>query len=532
MKLIKEYTDFLSEGAYLNDQGALVLSYKDDDKNNNEVLKTKSGNILIPYNTKNDPQNKYRFPIYYSLGVEDYSGNLDHPGRFKYTMDLIKNGRIAKGDLTDFLKKSLTNLGLSLNKVSYVVGVGSSRGLVGKMINSISEISNAKPLNLNKVDYLNIGKAINYKELQRQRDTQLRGEQTFNSFKEEIIRKYINVDQSEPEMIQHIRDAESIENLEKLLSRKHRYVLMPDIVYKNEEELRGMINQIKPFHVKSSGVDRPGLSMRKMFHDKYDFEETQFKEAVKDCIKGWNKEMIIVDDNRNTGIDIKRIVKYLEDTAKEMGIEERDWEWKTRFKFFVMYNMGKPSTYFKYKDMQTGKYKKTFSNNNRDVTSFRRAMEWDQEVAEGQSFIISSFEKLFEEYNNQSKHKNFKKFVNDKARGAKFLSKNILNAFRKEGLETAEMASVFNRHLRKKLNLKNRKDNPTKEELRIALTQLKDIPKLLPFVAVMLAAPIPGSSTMYTVFAYFLKKKSGGKINLLPDSFDNILNKKDTNPED
>lgn len=531
MKLIKEYTKFLSEGAYVNDQGALVLSYKDDKENDNEVLKTKSGNILIPYNAKNDPQNKYRFPIYYSLGVEDYSGDLDHPGRFKYTMDLIKSGRVAKGDLTDFLKSSLKNLGLSLNKVSYVTGVGSSQGLVGKMINSISEISKAKPTYLNKVDYLNIGKAINYKELDRQRSTQERGEQTFNNFKQEIIRKYINVEQSEPEMIQHIRDEESIEGLEKLLSRQHRFLLNNDIVFKNEEILKDRISQMKPFHVKSSGVDRPGLSMRGMFHDKYNFEETEFNEAVKDCIKSWNKEMIIVDDNRNTGIDIKRIVAYLEKTAKEIGIEERDWEWKTRFKFFVMYNMGKPSVYFKYKDMQTGKFKKSFSNNNKDVTQFRRAMEWDPEVGESQKFIKSSFEKLFEEYSNQSKYDNFKKFINNKASGAKDISKNVLNAFKNEGLETAEMASVFNRHIRKKLNLNNRKDNPTKEELRIALNQLKDIPKLLPFAVVLLAAPIPGSSTMYTIFAYFLKKKSGGKINLLPDSFDDILNKKDKNPE-
>jgi len=155
-------------------------------------------------------------------------------------------------------------------------------------------------------------------------------------------------------------------------------------------------------------------------------------------------------------------------------------------------------------------------------------LEFNQFISESKN---SEYQKLFEEY-KQSRFKTFKSFILDKSKRAKDVSKNILKAFKNEGLETAEMASVFNRHLRKKLNLKNRKDNPTKEELDEALKQLKDIPKLLPYAAIMLAAPIPGSSTMYTVFAYFLKKKSSGKINLLPDSFDKVLDKNDLNPKD
>jgi hypothetical protein len=139
----------------------------------------------------------------------------------------------------------------------------------------------------------------------------------------------------------------------------------------------------------------------------------------------------------------------------------------------------------------------------------------------------SQYDKLFEEYSNQSKYFTFKSFIKNKAKDAKAVSKNVFNAFKKEGVETADMLDVFNRQIRKKLNLRNRKDNPTPEELTAALKQLRDIPKLLPFATVMLAAPIPGSSTMYTVFAYFLKKKSRGKIDLLPDSFDDVLDVKD-----
>ena len=162
-------------------------------------------------------------------------------------------------------------------------------------------------------------------------------------------------------------------------------------------------------------------------------------------------------------------------------------------------------------------------------------MNEDYHILKYNEFILENksneYEKLFEEY-KKSRFKNFKDFVLNKSRKAKDVSKNVFNAFKSEGIETAEMASVFNRHLRQKLNLKNRKDNPTKEELDEALKQLKDIPKLLPYAAVLLAAPIPGSSAMYTVFAYFLKKKSKGKINLLPDSFDDIFNDREDKTSD
>lgn len=140
---------------------------------------------------------------------------------------------------------------------------------------------------------------------------------------------------------------------------------------------------------------------------------------------------------------------------------------------------------------------------------------------------LDYYEILLEEYSQQSKYKTFKKFIVNKAYRVKGISKNLFNAFKQEGTETSDMISVFNRQLRNKLNLKTRKDMPTKEEMDEALNQLKDIPKLLPFALVMLATPIPGSSTLYTVFAYFLKKRSNGKINLLPDSFDDILSTKD-----
>jgi hypothetical protein len=134
---------------------------------------------------------------------------------------------------------------------------------------------------------------------------------------------------------------------------------------------------------------------------------------------------------------------------------------------------------------------------------------------------IFSYDKFL---TNESKLSDLKDKTLDKARSAKNLSKNILGAFKEEGRETGKMFAVFSRKLREKLNLKNRKDNPSPEEMKEALKQLKDIPKLAPYALILLAAPIPGSSALYTIFAFFLNKKSKGRINLLPSSFQNVLN--------
>jgi len=108
---------------------------------------------------------------------------------------------------------------------------------------------------------------------------------------------------------------------------------------------------------------------------------------------------------------------------------------------------------------------------------------------------------------------------------AKGIVGRILKAFKNEGKETSEMMRVFNYQLRKKLNLDTRGDTPTPDEVKSALEQLKDIPRLAPYALILLSSPIPFSSVMYTAFAMYLKKVSGGYINLLPGSFNNVFDK-------
>ncbi|NBU98662.1 MAG: hypothetical protein EBS19_10730 [Spirochaetia bacterium] len=123
-------------------------------------------------------------------------------------------------------------------------------------------------------------------------------------------------------------------------------------------------------------------------------------------------------------------------------------------------------------------------------------------------------------------------FINEKAswetlkstyRRTKEVASRFIDAFKQEGQETVSMMRVFNHQLRNKLRLDTRGSAPTPEEIKSALEQLKDIPKLAPYAIMLLASPIPFSTTMYTGLALYLKKISGGNINLLPDSFNDIF---------
>ncbi len=108
-------------------------------------------------------------------------------------------------------------------------------------------------------------------------------------------------------------------------------------------------------------------------------------------------------------------------------------------------------------------------------------------------------------------------------RRARSIASKVINAFKQEGMETASMMRVFNYQLRNKLRLDTRGNTPTPDEIKSALEQLKDIPKLAPYAVILLASPIPFSSTMYTAAAVYLKKVSKGYIDLLPGSFNDVF---------
>jgi len=108
---------------------------------------------------------------------------------------------------------------------------------------------------------------------------------------------------------------------------------------------------------------------------------------------------------------------------------------------------------------------------------------------------------------------------------AKNTGGNILNAFKGEGKETSDMLKTFNHLLRDKLKMNNRETPPTKEEIDIALKQLKDIPKLAVLASFFggISFVLPGSTQAYLVAAIGIYNSTNGKVNLIPSSFEKIL---------
>ena len=91
-----------------------------------------------------------------------------------------------------------------------------------------------------------------------------------------------------------------------------------------------------------------------------------------------------------------------------------------------------------------------------------------------------------------------------------------------EGVETSRMVRVFARMGTSKLKLTPAHKNPTDEEMRAAVEQLKDIPRFLPFF-VIVVVPVPGITEGYAVVALTLERWLGDKMKLLPSQFRHLL---------
>jgi hypothetical protein len=102
------------------------------------------------------------------------------------------------------------------------------------------------------------------------------------------------------------------------------------------------------------------------------------------------------------------------------------------------------------------------------------------------------------------------------------LPKKMIWAFVMEGVDTTRMLNVFRQYGTGKLRLTPAHRQPTPEELRVAVEQLKDIPRFLPFFVVVLV-PVPGVTEGYALVAMTLERWLGDRCKLLPSRFRGIL---------
>ena len=103
------------------------------------------------------------------------------------------------------------------------------------------------------------------------------------------------------------------------------------------------------------------------------------------------------------------------------------------------------------------------------------------------------------------------------------IHKKILKAWQKEFGDIKQSSGILYDHLSKRFD--KSKDHPSQEDVKKALKDLKEIPKIAPLIAIILTSPIPGSSAGYLVLVSVLKKISRDKINHVPKNFEEIINR-------
>jgi hypothetical protein len=106
-------------------------------------------------------------------------------------------------------------------------------------------------------------------------------------------------------------------------------------------------------------------------------------------------------------------------------------------------------------------------------------------------------------------------FANRYARKAKYHIDKVLMGIDKEAVETREMASSFFRLLEHELNLNDRTDPPTKEEVKAAVEQLKDVGRFSIFVTAVI---LPGG-VISLIGLELLARQYGINFSIIPSAF-------------
>jgi hypothetical protein len=106
-------------------------------------------------------------------------------------------------------------------------------------------------------------------------------------------------------------------------------------------------------------------------------------------------------------------------------------------------------------------------------------------------------------------------FANKYASKARGFIDKTMKGIDKEAEETREMASSFFRLLEHKLQLNERTDPPSKEEVKAAIEQLKDVGRYSVFITAVI---LPGG-VVSLVGLELLAKKYGIKFSFIPSAF-------------
>lgn len=107
-------------------------------------------------------------------------------------------------------------------------------------------------------------------------------------------------------------------------------------------------------------------------------------------------------------------------------------------------------------------------------------------------------------------------FANKYATKSANLIRDGVSRLGEEATETKEMAESFFRMLEYKLNLNNRKNPPSQEEVKIAIEQLKDVGRFSIFATISI---IPGGGFSLIGLELLARKMGVKNFTLVPSAF-------------
>ena len=438
MKYIRSFLQKIQEGAYINPENfdEVILTFsnlkKNDAQYNNEVLVTLVDN-------RGKKASNYILDKYFALllASDNIGGSsasnikeLDHVGRPKATMDLLKAGKIKGGQdtINDFLGEAIPKIG-DMKYITYVCSLDSTGPLVKMMENFFIEKYRSIPVDLKKAIFTQISDIF---KLETLIDELIASEKKIKDDYKEKLKLYkdqekiisnleyrgVKMASSQKKYEEPFFDASLFTEklaknhtsiLNKFLSaiEESLDILSTDYsVYKKYNDLKKqVISNIISIYLNYCNCDNP-LSNSVKSNEIYDLikvaldkflntlqiqpnyklrtsgtaigasmrkifkdkyqYDVSFEEAVLDCIMN-NKKMLIIDDNINTGTDFRTIDKKIQDIFEQAKLPiSKKIELIKNIKMFVLYDMGS-----KVKMKLNSKEITSVSTDPADVTDFK-----------------------------------------------------------------------------------------------------------------------------------------------------------------
>ena len=315
MKFIKSSDQFITEGAHLAPPtyAEVELSWKDDKTLPLEVLKTNNSHDVTGFR-KIGRTKEGSFQVYYGLSVDPARntelGNEDP--LFKITLDKLKASDILNSEtaLSKFTLPTANEIRSKKGNINYIVSLGSTAGLsqdLGKIFSD--HFKNAKHISLAKYDFDNFEHALDWEYI---KDYEGRAEtEDLRSILPRLkttMLDTIDQENTAPHILDAIRGAATVDDLRGILLRANPKNQYHEYSPTGENTIAWLDT---PYQIRSSGISFGGS--RKWSKTKYatpktsgEFGDTEFTEAVKQCILH-GSTMLFVDDNSRTKEDISKI---------------------------------------------------------------------------------------------------------------------------------------------------------------------------------------------------------------------------------